>query len=312
MIIMIIGILCALPLSAQMDTLTEQGKSIPEWGDIQIMGEVSADSIPQNDTLTFTVRLIMTGNPDDYAISDPGNPPVANLKLLGTAQANRTESGDDGVKLIKEYKYTFLPSSIGMAYINPFRVQYIYVPNGVSRNISTGRMEIKVTDPVFPKEPMKAWPFIIIGIVLVCVAVFFLYWRSRSKANLRDAEEISRTPEEAARDSIREAKKIGNDNPENLISALARIFTIYVTDRYGIDARSLSDDQLVEALEMKGVPAPVLKNVAQSLDRADKVRFAAMNANAGDADMVELGIESLIAHGEKIIRIENENRKEDK
>lgn len=309
-IIIILALFCAFPLAGQVDSIPDATQQVPEWGNIEIEGELSADSIPQNDTLEFTVRLIIRGNPDDYAISDPGNPPVANLKLLGTSQANRTESGAQGMRLIKEYRYSFTPVSIGMAYINPLRIQYVYVPNGVSRKLASGRMEIKVTDPVLPKEPLKAWPFIIIGLVVVLTIIGYFIWRNRSQRKLRETQEVIQTPEEIARKTMAEAKNSSGGNPEELISSLSRVFTIYVTDKYDIDARSLSDEKILEALEMKGIPPAVLKNLGKSLDLADKVRFAAMNANNGDADMVELGIESLITYGEKRNRQKEEKQEE--
>lgn len=310
-IIIILALIFAFPIAGQGDAVSDTNKAIPEWGNIEIEGELSTDSLPRNDTLEFKVRLIIQGNPDDYAISDPGTPPIANLELISTSQANRTQSDADGVKLIKEYSYKYTPVSIGMAYINPFRIQYIYVPNGINRKLATSRMEIQVTDPVLPEEPTKAWPFIILGVVVAALIVGYVIWRNSAKRKEITEEEIVRTPEETARDSISQAKKTAGDNPEKLISALSRVFTVYVTDKYNIDARSLSDEKIIDALEMKGVPASVLKNVSQSLDLADKVRFAALNANAGDADMVELGIESLISYGEKQNKeIEEENNEE--
>ncbi len=309
-IVIILALLCAFPLVGQVDSIPDTTQQIPEWGNIGIEGELSDDSIPQNDTIEFTVRLIIRGNPDDYAISDPDNPPVANLKLIGTSQANKTESGAQGIKLIKEYRYSFTPVSIGMAYINPLRIQYVYVPNGVSRKLASGRMEIQVTDPVLPEKPVKAWPFIIIGTVVALIIIGYFIWRNRSQRKLSETLEVIQTPEEIARKSIAEAKNSSGGNPEELISSLSRVFTVYVTNKYDIDARSLSDEKIIETLEMKGVPPVVLKNVGKSLDLADKVRFAAMNANSGDADMVELGIESLITYGEKRNRQEEENQEE--
>jgi hypothetical protein len=304
-----LAVFCFFPLMAQADTLPETAPSAPEWGDIQIKGELSAETIPQNDSLVFTVRIVLRGNPDDYAISDPGNPSVANLSLIATSQGNRTESDTEGVRLIKEYRYTYKPETIGMAYINPFRIQYIYVPNGVNRNIATSRLEIKITDPILPKKRVKIWPYII-GIVILAGATAVIVSRIRSKKIAEAETENVRSPEEIARESMRKAKKTATDNPENLIGALSRILTIYITNKYGIDARSMSDEKVVEALEMKGVPPAILKNIGKSLDIADKVRFAAMSANTGDADIVELGIESLIAFSEKKNREENINKDE--
>ncbi len=137
------------------DSVSDSLQPVQEWGNIEAEGKLSADSLAQNDTLIFTMRLRLTGNPDDYAIAEPGAPPVSNLNFIATSQANRTERTDDETVLIKEYKFVFTPVSIGMAYINPLRIQYVYVPNGENRSLASSRMEIEVTEPVLPKKGVR-------------------------------------------------------------------------------------------------------------------------------------------------------------
>lgn len=295
---LVIVLIAVVSAFGQADT-TEMAASVPEWGNIEIESRLSVDSLPQNDTLTFIVRLRIKGNPDDYAIADPGNPPIANLDLCGTSQANKTEGAGSEITLIKEYRYSYTPTNIGMAYINPLRIQYIYVPNGSSRNLATGRMEIMVTDAIIPDEPVGILPFVIGGVVLIAIFVAVLIVRSKNKRGLLAENEVSLSSEENTRQLLHEVKKEAGDNPEKAIDAFSRILIGYITEKYKIDARSLSDEQLISALEMKGVPGGVISNLKESLELSDKVRFAGLSAHPGDADMVELGLESLITYGER-------------
>ncbi len=290
--------LIASPLFAQGDSLPDSVIAAPEWGNIEIESEISKDSLPQNDTLQFTVRLRIIGDPDDYSIAEPGNPPVSNLKLIGTSQANRTETKGGGIVLIKEYKYSYMPVTIGMAYINPLRVQYIYIPNGASRVLGSGRMEIEVTEAIIPKKPVKLLHVAIVAVVLLiaAAAVFVIINKKRKKG--LEVVEVVLPPEEDAREALRDAKKSTGDNPDKYIGEMAGILVEYVSKRYAIDARSMSDEQLLTALEMKGVAGTVISHLKNSLIISDQVRFAAHSANPGDADMVELGLESLLSYGE--------------
>ncbi|GEM_PF-1191121 len=297
-ILLIVGILVC-SVFGQVDTVSDSISAVPEWGDVEISGELSTDSLPQNDTLEYTVQLRIIGNPDDYAIADPGNPPVANLKLIGTSQSNRTEGSAENVVLIKEYRYKYVPVTIGMAYVNPHRVQYIYTPNGKSRTLSTTRLEVEVTEAVLPKEKMGLTPIIVIVavVLLVAAAIIVFIMHSRKQAEPEEAVEVP--PEEKARQALKELNKTASDDPEKLINGLAKLMSEYILERYGITLKAQSEDELISALEGKGLAGATLNNLRNALKVCNQVRFAAHSASRADVETVELGFESLLNYGKK-------------
>lgn len=289
--------LCVLSVIAQIPA-----DSLPpmEWGDIEIEGKVSKDSLPQNDTLDFTVRLKIYGNPDDYAIADPANPPVSNLTLVGTTQANRTAGSAGGeIVFVKEYRYSFVPTTIGMAYINPTRIQYVFVPSGASRTISTGRLEIKITEPVFPPKPFNWMLFIIIAAAIGVVAFIAYIYLRRMKAKREAPIEIVVPPEDIARTKLREFLDRKTGDNETIIEDISRVLGEYIEQKYRLDYGSYPIHELLAELEKKAVPGNVLSNLRRTLELSAKIRFAGQNATQNDVETVALGLESFISFGER-------------
>ncbi|RKZ30910.1 hypothetical protein DRQ36_03875 [bacterium] len=284
---------------AQTDSISDSSSSVTEWGNVEIESEISADSLPQNDTLEFTIRVKIYGNPDDYAMADPGNPTVSNLKLRGASQANRTEGVNNEIVLFKEYRYSYTPMSIGMAYINPVRMQYVYVPNGTSHDLATNRLEIKITESVLPPKRIKIVPIIalVAAILIGGGIIVWLVLRSRKKPEI--VEDVFITPEQKTRDSLRDLRKSFAGEPERLINEQAKLIKEYFDERYRECAETVSDEELLECLERKGVPGTVLTNLSNALLVCNQVRFAGHSASRADAETVELGLESLLSYNEK-------------
>ncbi len=281
--------------------------AVPEWGDIEIEGQLSADSLAQNDTLVFTVSLRLRGNPDDYAIAEPGIPPVSNLSLVATAQANRTERGDGGTELIKQYKYTFTPISIGMAYINPLRVQYVYVPNGESRTLATNRLEVKISEPVIPPKGID-WVVVLIVLIVVSAGATLAFILSkRAQVKTTEVEAEPEAPEAIARQRLANLKNNRETNIAKYIDDASRVLYNYINDRYGIDSSQLTQKGVVAALEGKGVPAAVAKNIDHAFGLCEQIRFAAQRATPDDRDTIEVALETLLAYGEKVYLKNKEN-----
>lgn len=306
MAVILILLFTFISLVAQ-DSLT----AVPEWGDIEIESQLSTDSLAQNDTLVLTVRLRLRGNPDDYAIAEPGIPPVSNLSLVSTAQANKTERAEGGTELVKQYRYTFTPISIGMAYINPLRVQYVFVPNGESRSLSTNRLEVKITEPVIPPKGID-WVVILIVLIVVFAGAASAYVLSRRTQTKPLPEELPKPPEETARQRIANLKTIRESDIAKYIDSSARVLFNYIFERYNIDSAKLSQNELVSALENRGIPSSAARNIDRALGLCEQIRFAAQKATPDDRDTIELALEALLSYGEKVFLKEQSDNNETK
>ncbi len=299
-VILLIFMAVSSLLCAQMspDSAADSLVSVQEWGNIEIEGSLSADSISQNDTLVFTVKLKLRGNPDDYSIAEPGAPPITNLSLIATSQANRTERSEGETHLIKEYRFTYVAISIGMAYVNPLRVQYVYIPNGESRSLASSRFEIEITEPIIPKKGVD-WVVVIIVLLIICAGAILTFILSKKGRKNPTVEEEEIPPEKIARQRIINLKPGRNADISKSIDDTTRILSNYIFARYGIDAARLSKEEIVMSLEKHGIPANTTKNLDMAFAICDEVRFANHKATQTDRDNIELALESLLAFGEK-------------
>ena len=312
-LIIFVAALSAFCSEPAIDSVSDSAASVPEWGNIEIESGLSAaDSIPQSDTLVFTVKLELRGNPDDYAIAEPTTPPVTNLNLISTSQANRTERSGGDTQLIKEYKWTFVPKSIGMAYINPLRIQYVYVPNGESRSLATSRLGLNVTEPIVPSKGVD-WIVVIIAVLIIGAGAFLaIVLTKKGRAAESSEEEESIPPEKVARQRMSNIKPDRDANIVKYIDDITRILYSYISERYGVDAGHLSRDEILAALDKKGLPPNIQKNLDDALAICNEVRFADHKATQLDRDRIELALESLLSFGEKSQSSDEGQDKKDK
>jgi len=296
-------LISSLVAETTQDTIIAE--KVPEWGNVRIESFVAQDSIPQNDTLKFTVRLIIEGNIDDYAIADPSTPKLSNLELVGTSQGNLTESSDGKTVLIKEYEYYFTPVSVGMAYINPFRINYVFVPNGNDRNLSTTRFEVKVSEAII-QEKETNWG-LIIGIVLlasiILVVVIILF--SKKKRTDPEVKEIVISPEEKTRKLQKEIEQKANQDPIKAIEGLSKLINSFIKEKYDIDIASINNEELAEMLAKKGLPGSVIKQVCSANNQLNSIKFAGTPASEDDFQNITLALETLLVFCEKKNKEEN-------
>lgn len=279
----------------QASTQVDAGLQRTGWGNVTVENSVSNDSIPLNDTLIVRFRLIITGKPEQYAFADPGTPSVSNLKLVGSSQSNITEGTGSQIKLVKEFKYLYIPQTMGMAYINPMQIQYFFADSGITNTLSTSRLEVKVIEARKPPTKIK-WGLILaifFGVLSIGAITYFLI---RGKKSVKqEPEEKAVPPEEKAQKAFRELREDFSRDANNSIEILFNIFMDYLDEKYGANFRSSSIEEIIGFLEKKGVPPRTLGLLRNGLSISYQVRFANLKANQEDVQTVELGFASIIS-----------------
>lgn len=264
---------------------------------VEIVSNLSDDSLPQNDTLVFSIRIITVGKADDYAIADPNPPSVENLTLVGTSQSTRTELGDGEQRNIRQFRFHYSPQSTGSATIKPIRIQYVFVPNGESKTLATVKYEIAVGEPKYPSK-IRPFHLVILALIIITLIVIALLIRKK-----KDQPELPEQPdlalEEKTRIRVKSIKKGYASNPKAIIDGIARTLFDYILEKYGIDGRAIPENMLIEEFEKAGVSGGTLKYLRDALEICYRIRFGGGVIDESDIQKIEIGIAALMSYNEK-------------
>ena len=246
------------------DTLSVKFKS----EDITLTAFISTDSIPQNDTLNLKLSVKIKGLSYQYDIQDP-QLDYSNLRLIGSSSSNKS----DGEYSYIEFSYFFTPINIGMAYIEPVNLGYLYRPDENTGNLRTERYSITVTEPLKLKDNSRLWYYIIAGIILIIGFLITLYFSKRKKEE-EVVEEIPISLYEELSKEFNELKtSVDREDYPLLFHNLMKILDKYLVGK--IDQRLLNcpKSRIQELLFEQGIRSNVIKSIIKSIELDNLVRF---------------------------------------
>lgn len=263
------------------------------WGNITASASINKDSLPQNDTLIFTVKITLHGNPGEFKIDDPETPKVSNLNIVSTSSSNRVETRNGTPQYLRIYSYLYSPKTVGMAYISPITIRYTHTPSSQARELRTGRLSVKVVEPVRAPRPLPLWIYIAIGgIVVSAAAILFIFLRKKERGENAEAGESE--PLETIFEQ-RLKKLIANSRDyKEICERLPVLIREYCAERFGISARGMSTTELVDALSSLGIEGAIANELQSSLLYCDEVRFAGSVPDDGKVQIASAVFEKLI------------------
>ncbi|MBN1755308.1 hypothetical protein JW877_03745 [bacterium] len=322
---LIIIIICFLSLSfAQGDkSPTNAGaendsipaSQIPHWDNISIRGFINKDSLPQNDTLIFTVELQLSGNPDDYSFLPLENPQVSRLNLISTSSKNRSEVKNGRTMMFKEYQFVYCPTSIGMAYINAVTLHYKYLPLDRDRTLQTMRLGVKVTDPHFPAKKAK-WPWItgfsLLALIAICTILYVLLFHKDQK----EAEVDQGIPfEMEIQTQLKESRNfLKSGDLGEYFDSISHLMRRFIAEKYDFDAQGMPTIELINRLKEMNINDLLREKVKKVLTTCDMVKFAKHLPSQMEIDEVYINLEccttdSIEENKEALINIDNNTNK---
>ncbi len=293
----IIFLVLLYSLSFGLDTLATPDTTNPESTpmNIRLEAALSADTIRLDDTVAFTVKVIIEGDPTLYTIKD-FLPSVSNLKLVGSGSATKSESGSGVTLSVKEFIFKYAPSSLGMAYIEPTKVEYFFSPTNYTGQLTSTRFSITVLEPRKKggKIPIYAW---IIALVIIATGgVFFIFLSKRGAKKEEVVEEI--VPVEKR--LLEELKSIeGTRNSvtrAQFFSALEKILRTYILEKYSYDISGRSPKEVSEKFFELEFPESLTKNVERFLEHSNLVRFGGYSADEEWIDDALLTLQKLLEY----------------
>ncbi|MCX6224312.1 MAG: BatD family protein [Bacteroidia bacterium] len=167
------------------------------------------------------------------------------------------------------------------------------------RFIKTGKPSFKVRGEHFFASAGFTFSFVILFLLFV---VFIFFFRSRFK-NLADVEGSRfRKANTISRKRLALARKyLESSSRDECLEALTRALWGYVSDKFNIDFSNLNRDNIRELLLNRGVDEETIKNLIETIDNAEFLRFAPGKAD-GDLNQLMTRSEQVIVSIEKTYR----------
>ena len=239
------------------------------------------------------MKITLRGNPGEFEIDDPETPRVSNLDIVSTSSSNRVETINGTPQYLRIYSYLYSPKTVGMAYISPITIRYTHTPSSQTRELRTGRLSVKVVEPVRAPRPLPLWIYIAIGGILVSAAAILLILFGKKErggnAEAGEGEPLETIFEQKLKELIANSR-----NSKEICEKLPILIREYCAERFGIPARGMSTTELVDALSSRGIEGAVANELQNSLLYCDEVRFAGSVPDDGRVQIAAAVFERLI------------------
>lgn len=264
---------------------------------IQLNAYVENSRVPLNRPVVFHVEVSWPGNLSDYQIEPLSQPVLTNLLLEGSGSENRLDPlGAGKYRAVKSITYRFKPLEMGMAYIDGIVVKYTDKATGQQDQLTSQRIMVEIVDPLPEADGPRTGLFIygillalFFGIVFYSV---FLYFRKRRAARSGNLP-VTSLPEIFLNRLGQEVDPRGTNLAE-MTQKLSRIFREYLDQDFGIPARELSTDEIVERFAQMALEEEEKDKIADVLRRLDLIKFAGKNVDPAEFTTIYGTIETFL------------------
>ena len=239
-------------------------------GDVSIKIIANHYKIHLNDTLKVDIVLTATGDDiNKLDIFELPIPEVTNLRIVGSGSSNSVSLN----KTMKKYSYYLVPTSIGMAYIEPVKAGYTDKSTDKIYHLSTKRLSIEVVEPVNKEETSYTFAIILIFILAIIGIVTLIIIKNKMKRNeIIETKENKKSYKEIALEDIENIKneKINN---KTKVERISNTVLKYLKSELNLPL-GMTSRQVVESLKKIKIKDTHLIDIQNFFDRCDLIKFS--------------------------------------
>lgn len=271
-------------------------------GQIKATVQVERSEVPQNRTLTYTVRISWHGDLERYAIGKLDNPSLSNLEIVGNSSSNWVGEVNGVKQAVKNYEFTLRPQSLGMAYIDGVLIEYEDVSEGERHTLVTSRLEVKVVAPILTTD-FGGW--ILVGSTLLLLALLtgsgmLFVKRKRAKEAKREALAAQAEPMESTYLSeLKEKVKLTNQNT-GAFATLSRILRRYLSEKYTIPALGTTTAEICQELHKMAVDEKIVSSTDEVLNTCDVAKFSGGQTERGTLERIYTLLEEMLNQNKRV------------
>lgn len=245
----------------------------------KITAEVTVDrnEVPQNQRVTFTIRISWQGDLDRYEIGTLEKPILNNLEILSTSSSNWVGETEGIKRATKTFDFLLRPMELGMAYIDAMIIEYRDSQYDEKHSLVTNRLEVKVVDPILESDN-TLW--FVSGAALLVIAlvamggVSFLKRKKAKVAELRKQELAAIPVEVVFLSELNEKIDLKSADPVASFSELSKLLKRYLSEKYQIAALETTSREIRDGLNRVGVSEKLLEQTDEVLKSCDIAKFS--------------------------------------
>ncbi len=271
--------------------------SLPQAGAIKAAVQVNRKEVPQNRTVTCTIKVTWEGDLNRYEIEDVESPSLTNLEELGNSSSNSVGEAAGVMQAVRTYEYTLQPIELGMAYIDGTVIEYKDTKYDQTHQLVTDRLEIKVVKPI---KERTAKPFIFavstfffLALVAGLGFVFLKRKKAREAELEKQAQELIPIEERYLTD-FKEKVALKSQNVVETFSSLSKIFRSYLSEKYQIPAMEITTKEIASKLIELAISENIISQVDEILNSCDVAKFSGGQVEKGTLERAYTLVEDIL------------------
>jgi hypothetical protein len=271
------------------------------YNDIDLRTYIEQEAVPLNREVVYHVQLQWEGPLTRYKISNIGEPITTNLIANGNGSSNRINPGSEGRTLsTKIITYYFKPVEMGMAYIDGVTIKYIDQFTGREESLLSGRIGVKIIEPIAETGDGIARSKILYFILVLCIIgggilIGIRYKKRRDEAYTQSLLNKKETLEEKYLRLLKETIHYRVEGIKESVGDLSRLLSGYFMERYRLNITGSSGEKLIAELQDKLQHQDTTERIVDFYERTEKVKFAGEGIDESEFhrmyDTVELVLE---------------------
>jgi len=283
------------------------GESASEKVDVALSTNVDSKRVPLNRPLVLTVRVSWEGDIDYIEINEIEEPILSNFEIVGTASSNRVVGTEGGRKAEKEIRYTLMPTTLGMGYIESVALSYLDKISDQTYHLKTERIGVEIIAPVAEKgKNSSVFIPLIVALLILGSGVILMFRFRRMKANqIKNETGEDRILEEEYLETLKNSVDLKNNDKREMFASLSNLFRKYLSEKYSIAALEATTEGLLKIMEENHAEENLIHKCSALLNKADVIKFSGQEATQAELDeaytTVETVFESHLAQAKKEI-----------
>jgi hypothetical protein len=294
------------------------GQNTSEKVEVALSANVESKRVPLNRPLVLTVRVSWEGDIDYIEINEIEEPILTNFEIVGTASSNRVVGTEDGRKAEKEIRYTLMPTTLGMGYIESVALSYLDKLSDQTYHLRTERIGVEIIAPVAEKGKSPSFLIpLLFGLLIIGSGIIFVLRFRRMKADRTKEETVEdRILEEEYLETLKNSVDLKSSDKREMFSTLSNLFRKYLSEKYGIAALEATTDGLLKIMNENQAEENLIHKCSALLNKADVIKFSGQEATQAELDeaytTVETVFEFHLAQAKKEIQEKQEAQSQKK
>jgi len=293
------------PLYITVKPLPETGKPEEFTGGVgrfSISATLDRTTSEAAEPITLTIKITGTGN--IRLIEKPKIPPISGVKVLDPETKDNVKIVNNRVKGYKEFRYPLIPQVDGEHLIPSIKIAYFDPRDKKYHTIKTEQLTFTATRTTAAAEAVRAgglkilgsdinyiksdrlrltaqkysadwWVLLMYLASLIIVGLSLIYRRHQAKLLTDRAYARKLRANKEVRRKIKEAERcLAKQEIQKFYGLLSKILIGYIGDRFNLDTRMLTREQLIEELIKRNVKEELVKRISTVIERCETVRFS--------------------------------------